>query len=291
MTRRSTKTAPQSLNHSITQSLHGVRIGVIGSGTMGQALIKGLLAAGLPPKAVRAADADAAIRKTAGRRFSVRVTDDNVSIARWADVVILAVKPQQVPELIAQLRPHLTLRHLVISIAAGITLRWLMGRLPGVALARVMPNLPATVGAGFSAVTWGRAMRPRHRRMALAIFQAVGEAVELPERYFDAITAVSGSGPAYVFFLVQAWEEAARALGLPKDIAAAAIRRTLEGSVRLLQASEAPASVLISRVASKGGTTEAALKVFATRRLAAVFAEALRAAARRSKQLSWSSGG
>jgi len=153
----------------------------------------------------------------------------------------------------------------------------------------VMPNLPATVGCGFSAIASGRRATPRHRRMAIELFSAVGEVVELPERLFDAVTAVSGSGPAYVFLLVQVWEQAARRLGLSSAVASRTIRCTLEGSVRLLQASGLSASRLIADVASKGGTTEAALRVFAQRRLQAQFDEALRAAARRSKELSWSS--
>jgi pyrroline-5-carboxylate reductase len=116
----------------------------------------------------------------------------------------------------------------------------------------------------------------------------VGGVVELPERHFNAITAVSGSGPAYLFFLIHAWEEAARSLGLPASIVAQAIRQTVDGSVRLLCSSGEPAAVLIGKVASKGGTTEAALKVLSRRHVSAHFVQALRAAARRSKELSWS---
>ena len=149
-----------------------------------------------------------------------------------------------------------------------------------------MPNLPATVGCGFSALAFGRAVTPRHRALAAAIFGAVGDVVELPERLFDAVTAVSGSGPAYVFFLVEAWQRAARSLGLPEAIARRAVAQTLEGSVRLLRASALPASTLIEQVASKGGTTEAALKALAARHVARHFAEAMRAAERRSRELS-----
>ncbi|MBI4596850.1 MAG: pyrroline-5-carboxylate reductase [Candidatus Omnitrophica bacterium] len=267
-------------------SLRSVRIGIIGAGKMGQALIKGLLATGLSPNALRAADADAATRKAVSQRFSVQVAEDNLGLVRWTNVVIVAVKPQQCHDVIVPLASELTPQHLVISIVAGITLRWWQAKLPGVPVVRVMPNLPATVGAGFSAIAWGPKVRPRHRAMARAIVHAVGEVAELPERHFDAITAVSGSGPAYVFSLVQMWEDAARALGLPKDVASAAIAQTLSGSVALLRASGEPAGALVSQVASKGGTTEAALKVFEQRRLRLHMMEALRAAAQRSKQLS-----
>ena len=267
--------------------LHTKRIGIIGTGTMGQALMRGLLARGLSRQRLLAADPNPVRRRQASRRFHVSVSDENVRVVKRAAIVILAVKPQQFPELLAQVAPHLSRRHLVISIAAGIRLRWLQERLPGVPLVRVMPNLPATIGRGFSAIALGRSAAARHRAIARAIFEAVGEVVELPERHFDAITAVSGSGPAYVFFLVQAWEEAARSLGLPPAVAARAIRQTLSGSARLLQASAEPARVLTGKVASKGGTTEAALRVLAKRRVLAHLVEAIRAAARRSRALSW----
>jgi pyrroline-5-carboxylate reductase len=262
-------------------------IGIIGSGKMGQALIKGLLAHGVSRRAIRAADESAAIRAQVRRRFRVSVTNRNAAVARQADVLILAVKPQQLPQALAELSPSLGRRQLVISIAAGITLRWLQRRLPGTAVIRVMPNLPATVGCGFAAMAAGRAATPRHRAIARELFEAVGDVVELPERHFNAITAVSGSGPAYVFFLVHAWERAARSLGLPGNVARRAIRRTLDGSLRLLEGSGEPPEVLIAKVASKRGTTEAALKVLGRRRVLAHFIEALQAAARRSKELAW----
>ena len=270
------------------KSLDGMTIGVIGAGTMGQALIKGLLAQGLPRRRLRAADPSPAIRNAIARRFGIALTDDNLRVVRNADVVILAVKPQEMPDVTAQLAPRLTRRQLVISIAAGITLQWLQARLRNAPVIRVMPNLPATVGCGFSAIARARAATRRHRAIALELFGAVGDVMELPERYLDAITAVSGSGPAYVFFLVQAWEEAARRLGLPASVAERAIRQTLKGSAKLLAANREPAWALVQQVASKGGTTEAALRVLAKRRVAAHLVEALRSAARRSQELSWS---
>jgi len=268
------------------KQLRGINIGIIGAGKMGQALIKGLLAHGFSRRALCAADPSHAVCASVRRRFHIETTDENLRVVHRCDVVILAVKPQQFPELMTSLAPSLTRSHLVISIAAGIRLRWLEARLPGVPIIRAMPNLPATVGCGFSAIALGRRATARHRAIALAIFRAVGQVVELPERSFDAMTAVSGSGPAYLFFLIQAWEEAARALGLPRLLAGHAIRQTLEGSLRLWQASDGSAQTLIGQVASKGGTTEAALKVLAKRRVAARFTEALQAAARRSRELS-----
>ena len=276
------------VSHPRIRSIPGLAIGVIGCGKMGQALLKGLMDCGVPRQRLRSADPDAAARRAVSRRLRLLVNDDNAAVVRRSNVLILAVKPQQLSNVIAEIAPSLTRRHLVISIAAGITLGWLRRRLRGIPLVRVMPNLPATVGCGFSAITYGSGVSRRQRTIAKAIFEAVGIVAELPERYFDAVTAVSGSGPAYVFFLIHAWEEAARALGLPPAVAERAIRETLAGSACLLQGSGEPALSLMKQVASKGGTTEAALSVLAKRRVESHFREALRAAAHRSHQLSWS---
>ncbi len=254
---------------------------------MGQAFMKGFLAHGLPRQHLRAADTSPTIRRGVKRQFRIAVDSRTVEAVRGADVVILAVKPQQMAEVVEEIQPILTPRQLVMSIAAGMTLPWLQARLPRQPIVRVMPNLPATVCCGFSAMALGRRASRRHRAVAMALLRSVGEVVELPERYFDAVTAVSGSGPAYVFFLVHVWETAARNLGLPSWVAHRAIRRTLAGSTMLLAMSGEEAHTLMRKVASKGGTTEAALKVLARRRVEAAFVEALEAAARRSKALSW----
>jgi len=279
------KSKIQNPKSKIPPVLRGKTIGIIGAGTMGRALLGALLEQGMSRRALRVADPSAAARALVRRRWHLPAGEDNAQIARESDIVILAVKPQQMPAVLAGLAPHLSRRHLVISIAAGIPLRVLQARLPGVPVVRVMPNLPATVRCGFSAVAAGTSASPRHRRMALALFRAVGEVVELPERALHAVTAISGSGPAYVFFLTQAWLEAARAVGLPASVAWRAIQQTLEGSARLLRAAHEPPARLIAQVASKGGTTEAALKVLAARRVQASFIDALRAAARRSQEL------
>jgi pyrroline-5-carboxylate reductase len=265
-------------------------IGFIGAGTMGQALIQGLIARGVPRPGLCASDADPSARNAARRRFNIWTSGDNSALAARSDVVILAVKPQQVADVAGQLADMIDTRHLVISIAAGVTLRWLSRRLPRGRLLRAMPNLPATVGEGFTAIAAGRGATRRDRDIARAVFGAVGHTVAVPERLLNAVTAVSGSGPAYVFFFVEAWQEAARQLGLPPKVASAAVAQTLEGSARLLAAASVPPGALIRRVASKRGTTEAALKVLARRRVAAHLVEAVLAAERRARTLSWKSG-
>ncbi len=280
-----TSHVPRPMSQAST--LRGKTIGFIGAGTMGRALITGLIAQELKPRALLAADPRASARRQLGA-LGVCTTRDNCLVACEADVLILAVKPQELPTVFKDVGSCLSPRQLVISIAAGVTLRYLSARLPRVPLVRVMPNLPATVRKGFAAYTLGRHATSRHRAVVQAIFGAVGEVVELPERYLDAITAVSGSGPAYVFLLAQIWEEAALALGLPQAIAKRAVRQTLRGSVELLAVDRLSPQEWIARVASKRGTTEAALRVLEHRHIDRSFVEALAAAARRSKALSWS---
>jgi pyrroline-5-carboxylate reductase len=207
-------------------------------------------------------------------------------VVRAADVLILAVKPQQMSGVLRELSPVARLQQLFISIAAGIPCRAIELALPRVPVIRVMPNLPATVGQGFAAYALGRHARARHRAIAQGIFEAAGAAVCVPERLLDAVTAVSGSGPAYVFFVAEAWMEAARQLGLPAAVAEQAVRQTLRGSLELLEAHRLSPSEWIGKVASKKGTTEAALTVLARRRVRAHLIEAIGAAARRSRQLS-----
>jgi pyrroline-5-carboxylate reductase len=254
---------------------------------MGQALIQGLIRDGAARPALGAADRDAAARSAVRRRFRVWTTPDNAALVRRSDIIVLAVKPQQCPDVVAALAPSLETRHLVVSIAAGVTLTWLARRLPRARLMRVMPNLPATVGQGFSGIAAGRGATRRDRAVVRAMFEAVGDAVDVPERLLNAVTAVSGSGPAYVFLLVEAWERAARELGLPPRVAQLAVARTLEGSAKLLAATPASPGELIRRVASKRGTTEAALRVLARGRVAAHVRAAVRAAERRARALAW----
>jgi pyrroline-5-carboxylate reductase len=267
------------------KALRGVMIGFVGAGTMGQALVNGLLAQGMPRRAIWVSDPSAVARRRA-RRLGVRVLHDNPAVVQAATVLVLAVKPQEMPSVLTEIAPRVRRTQLVVSIAAGITLRYLSAQLPGVPLVRVMPNLAATRQRGFAAFALGRHAGAAHRAMAKAIFESVGTAVELPERLFNAVTAVSGSGPAYVFFLAQVWEEGALAVGLPRKIARQAVRETLLGSAQLLTNGRLTPQQWIARVASKRGTTEAALRVLGRRRIARHFTEALRAATRRSEELS-----
>lgn len=263
-------------------------IGIIGAGHMGQALIRGLLQAGVPSGRVVVVEADTSTRQRVRRAFHVRGAGLE-EVARRCDVIIVAVKPQDLPPVLDQLAQVLRRRGrtpLVISIAAGVKLAALQHRLNRVPVVRVMPNLPAKVGCGISAVATGRAVRPAHLAIAKAIFGCVGEVVELPERLFDAVTAISGSGPAYFFLIFQALRDAGSRAGLPNAIAQRLALRTASGSVELAEAASQDLEDLIAQVASKRGTTEAALQVFRRRKLAQILEAGVAAAARRSRALS-----
>lgn len=264
------------------KSLRTLRIGVIGAGNMGQALIRGLRASGVSPARLMAVEANPAARRHLRARY--RLTASSLStMVQCADVIIVAVKPQDIAPVLAEVRHARNI--LLISIAAGVpcsTIERLTGRLPVV---RVMPNLPATVGAGISAIVGGRHATSAHRAIAKAIFSCVGDVVELPERLFDMVTAVSGSGPAYYFVVCKALCDAAIRAGMPSSVARHLAVQTALGSARLAISSDDTLEALIAKVASKKGTTEAALTVLRRRNFAGILEAAVAAAARRSRQL------
>ncbi|MBI2885184.1 MAG: pyrroline-5-carboxylate reductase [Candidatus Omnitrophica bacterium] len=264
--------------------LRGQRIGVIGAGNMGQALLGGLRRAGVPAAALMAAERDQR-RCAQVRRLGVRCVSLDVLVER-ASIILVAVKPQDIREVLQRIGALRQGRGvLVISIAAGIPIRAiqrLVGKHPVV---RVMPNLPATVGSGISALACARGVSAAEHAAASAIFQGVGEVVEVPERLLDAVTAISGSGPAYFFTVFQALREAGASLGLPGDVAERLAVHTALGSAKLALAAPGQLPALIARVASKKGTTEAALKMFRHRRLSSVIEDGVKAAARRSREL------
>lgn len=265
--------------------IHNKSIGVIGAGKMGQAILQGLLGAGVKPNLIAASEPDAASRTLLRRRLKISAHRKNAQAAA-CDVVILAIKPQVMQSVLSEVVPAMVPGQLIISIAAGIKIRALEYYLPKNPVVRAMPNLPATIGLGITALAFGKCCQAIHRQLAIKLFDSVGMTVVIPEKQFDAITAVSGSGPAYVFQLAQAWQIAAVNLGVSPKSAQALVMQTLKGSVSLLEASPLGAQALVKQVASKGGTTEAALKVFVKRQFESMFKEALSAAAKRSKELS-----
>lgn len=263
-------------------------IAFIGAGNMGRAIVGGLIEGGHPARQIRVADLDPAAGQRLQASFGVVGCVDNASAVAGADVVVLAVKPQQMREVALALRPALaTSRPLVLSLAAGITTtalgRWLGA---DAAVVRCMPNTPALIRHGATALFATAAVSPGQRAQATTVMQAVGKVHWLEdEALMDAVTALSGSGPAYVFRLVETLEQAGAALGLPPDLARALALETVDGASSLAAQSSSTPAELRAQVTSQGGTTQAALEVLDARGIDALFAAALTAARDRSRTL------
>lgn len=268
-------------------------IGVVGCGNMGQALIRGILAKRLiAPRGVIAWDPDLGKLAALARTVRIRKANSNRQVAE-ADCILLAVKPQQMEEVLQEIQPVLQdrlrsqpSRPLVISIAAGISTRWI-GRRVGksVPVIRVMPNTPALVGCGISAIAAGRSAGWNEMQQAQRIFSCVGEVVTLPESALNAVTAVSGSGPAYFFYLMEEMIQAGISLGLSEVVARRLVLQTAAGSAKMAQSSGGDLDLLRARVTSKGGTTEAAFQLFLKKRLGQTIRQGIQAAAARAKEM------
>jgi pyrroline-5-carboxylate reductase len=265
-------------------------IGFIGSGNMAEALVRGIITTGVyRPQDVSISDIrQERLRELAGK-YGVVPRETNVQVVERAETVVLSVKPQVMKEALQSIQGVPTTGRLFISIAAGVKVTQIAGVLGDVPIIRVMPNTPALVGAGASALFANERAEPLLDK-ALSIFAAVGKAVVVREEgLIDAVTAVSGSGPAYFFLLMEAMIDAAVALGLPPDVAKGLVLQTAKGAgllaVEADKNGESPA-VLRRKVTSPHGTTEAALKVFAAHGFAELVAEAVSAARDRSRELS-----
>lgn len=261
-------------------------IAVIGAGQMGEALIGGWLAAKtVPPDALFATDASAERRDVMKRRFGVRAGSDNREAASWADVVVLAVKPQILDEVVKGLSSALAGK-LVLSIAAGVTIARLAKLAPkGARVVRVMPNTPVLVRDGVSALSFGAGVTDKDQQLARRLFEAVGRAVVVEEKLMDAVTGLSGSGPAYVFLAIEALADGGVKMGLPRTVADLLAAQTVLGAARMvLETGEHPAK-LKDRVASPGGTTIAGLHRLEQGGLRATLMAAVEAAAKRSEEL------
>jgi len=263
------------------------KIGFIGAGNMASALIGGLVKSYLvETDAVVASDIDPERRGRVARDFGITTTADNAEVVDVADVVILAVKPNKVAEVLEEVGGDVTPEQIVISICAGVSTAFIESFLPeGVPVLRVMPNTPAMVGAGMSAVCCGRHACDAHCQIARAILGAVGEVIELDERHLDAVTAVSGSGPAYFYYLMEHMEAAALAEGLPPRVAEKLVKQTALGAAKLAAESTDGPRTLRANVTSPGGTTEAAIYLFKTHNVDQLIVKAVREAAKRSREL------
>jgi pyrroline-5-carboxylate reductase len=264
-------------------------IAFIGGGNMARSLIGGLLARGTPAAAIRVAEPVQALRGGLQRDFGVSAVADNAAAVADAATWVLAVKPQVLRGMCEALAPLAQAsRPLVVSIAAGITAtqlqRWLGG---GIAIVRCMPNTPALLGAGVTGLYADPRVDADGRQRVETLLAAAGKTVWLgDEAMMDAVTAVAGGGPAYVFLLAEAMQAAAVDQGLPEDAARMLVLQTILGAARMLTEGDADAPELRRRVTSPGGTTQAAIEVFEAGGFGALVARAIDAATQRGRQLS-----
>ncbi len=258
---------------------------IFGAGVMGETLLAGLLGTGRDPRSVAVAERRGDRAAQVGDRYGVRLLGA-VEAARVADTAVLAVKPQDMDALLGEIGDHLGSGALVVSLAAGIPTAYLQARLPdGCPVVRAMPNTPALVGEGMAALSPGQHCTAEHLEEARALLASCGKVVVVPEAHQDAVTAVSGSGPAYLFYVAEAMIDAGVSLGLPPDLAAELVVQTLYGAAALLRDAGEPPSVLRQRVSSPGGTTVAAVGELDRHGVRVAFRAALRAAAHRSADL------
>jgi pyrroline-5-carboxylate reductase len=261
---------------------------VLGGGHMGRALLSGLLRSGTRPERLSVGESSEEARLALARELGVSATADNARAVDGAAVVVLAVKPQQARAAVTQITPLLRAqRPLLLSVAAGVRTAALESWCgPGVPVARAMPNRPALLGAGATALYAPSSIGAELRAAAERIARAVGEVVWVSEEdLLEVVTALSGSGPAYFFLLAELMAEAAAGLGLPAPVAKRLAAATLYGAGLMAAAADSDLAQLRAEVASKGGTTEAALGVFASADLRGIVTRVLEAAARRSREL------
>jgi len=271
-----------------------IELTVLGAGNMGKALIGGLLRHGMRPEQIMVGESQEAARASLSRDLGLTATADNASAVRNADLVVLAVKPQDARSVLAPLADHLQQRRtIVLSVAAGIRIQALQSWCgTGVPVIRAMPNRPALVGAGVTGLFAAAAVDATGRDMAARVMRSVGEVVWVAaEDALDVVTALSGSGPAYFFLLAEAMTRAGVNLGLPVETARRLAIATFHGAGLLAQGSDGDLARLRAEVTSKGGTTEAALSTLREAGFEELIARAVDAAAHRSRELAEQLGG
>jgi pyrroline-5-carboxylate reductase len=261
-------------------------IAFLGAGQMAEALVGGLVAAQVcDPATMRATDPLPDRGSALKRRFGIIVGEKNVPVVEWADVVVLAVKPQVLPQVLSEISTRVEGK-LVISIAAGVPIAWLRERAPRTrGIVRAMPNMPALVQEGVTAIAIESDVREADVALTRTLFEAVGRVVTVEERLMDAVTGLSGSGPAYIFVAIEALADGGVKMGLPRQTAELLAAQTVLGAAKLvLEKGEHPAR-LKDQVASPGGTTIAGLHLLETGRIRATLIAAVEAATKRSEEL------
>jgi pyrroline-5-carboxylate reductase len=264
------------------------KIGIIGCGNMGEAIFSRLSEVMEKSVSLMVSEMDAARRDEIQKKYRIIAAIDNNYVVKFSDVIILAVKPKDIEGVLKQeICCGVSPKKLIISIAAGVPTDYIesiVGK--DVPVVRAMPNMPAMVGSGVTALSAGSSASKKDMELAGEIFSRIGSVITVDEKLMDIVTAISGSGPAYFFYFIEALSGAAEKLGLDRKTAEAISVDTAIGSSRLLDKMKEPPGALRRKVTSKGGTTEAALKVFESKNLKKIMEEAAKAAYRRSKELS-----
>ena len=262
------------------------RVLVVGGGVMGGTLVTALLVAGWPARDVEVVETDPGRAEAIRSAHGVATSADVGAAAARADVVLIAVKPDVVRDVLAQIGPALRGGAPVISVAAGIPLAFYEERLPvGAPVVRVMPNTPAVIGKGAAAIAGGSWATEAHLALTETILGPTGLVVRVAEKHLDAVTAISGSGPAYAFYLIDAMAEAGVLLGLTRDLATKLAAATVEGAAALVTSTGEHPVALRERVSSPGGTTVAAVAELDAHGVRAAVVAAAKAAAARSAEL------
>jgi pyrroline-5-carboxylate reductase len=263
------------------------RVGLLGAGNMAEALLGGWLKTGLlKPEAIIASDVRAERLAELRERYGIRTEADNLELARNSDVLVIAVKPQVVGAILEPLASVLSHEHLLISIVAGVSIATFEAALPGdVRVIRTMPNTPALVGAGATALAAGRHATAADMALARRLFDAVGASTVVAEPLLDAVTGLSGSGPGFVMLFVEALSDGGVKAGLPRDTAQFLASQTVLGAAKLLLESGEHPAVLKDRVTSPGGTTIAGLATLERGAFRSAVLDAVAAAAARSAEL------
>lgn len=263
------------------------KIGIAGGGAMGEALARGVLAAGLvTPADLMISELQDERRAYLEREIGIRIVKENETLVKFAETLILAVKPHVVVAVLNGIRPYVNASQTVISIAAGVDLAFIENGLgEGIPVVRVMPNTPALVGAGASAYSLGRYAGPRDGMRARAILEAVGRVVEVEEQLLDAVTGLSGSGPAYMYLIIEALADGGVRMGLPRDVSVILAAQTMYGAAKMiLETGEHPGR-LKEMVTTPGGTTAAGLFVLEEAAVRAGLQRAVEHATARAREI------
>lgn len=270
----------------MTTSVENKKIGFIGTGKMGEALIKGILQTQLvPPENIFASDVDFAKLQSLEKEYKISICRDNCGAAVDSDIVIIAVKPQTVPAVLKEIKDSIK-KQLIISIAAGVTIETYENALPrGAKVVRVMPNIAAIVKEAASAISLGSAVSKEDASLAALIFNAVGRTVILPEHLMDAVTGLSGSGPAYIFTIIEALADGGVHEGLDRSTAKLLAAQTVLGAAKMVLENGSHTAQLKDMVTSPGGTTIRGLRVMEERGVRIAMMDAVIAACERSKEL------